>query len=141
MLARVVRVPLLRGGAATRRRPLGAAAAHAKTDEPHLRLSFTCTHANCHSAPSDRRGRVPTPWRTPLTKTPARDKVTKHISKVAYNEGVVLVRCACDKLHLVADRLGWFDDDSTDIEKIVRDRGDEVKRLATVQIEPPIGPA
>ena len=33
--------------------------------------------------------------------------------------GVVLVRCACDKLHLIADNLGWFDDKRTNIEVCV----------------------
>jgi len=41
------------------------------------------------------------------------------VSKQAYDTGVVLVRCKCDKLHLIADRLGWFDDGGTDVEKIL----------------------
>ncbi len=31
-------------------------------------------------------------------------------SKKSYEEGVVLIRCeGCDKLHLIADNLGWFE--------------------------------
>lgn len=46
----------------------------------------------------------------------------------AYYHGVVLARCpGCDNLHLIADRLGWFEDESTDIMDIVRKRGEEAK--------------
>lgn len=31
--------------------------------------------------------------------------------KNAYHKGVVLIKCDnCNKVHLVADNLGWFDD-------------------------------
>ena len=36
-------------------------------------------------------------------------KQIKSFTKNAYHKGVVLVRCeGCDKIHLVADNLGWF---------------------------------
>lgn len=55
----------------------------------------------------------------------------KTISKHAYYKGVVLVRCpCCEKLHLIADRLGWFDDESVDVESILAAKG-EVVRVAT----------
>ncbi|KAG6976501.1 hypothetical protein JG688_00001307 [Phytophthora aleatoria] len=52
----------------------------------------------------------------------------KTISKHAYYKGVVLVRCpGCENLHLVADRLGWFEDDSTDVESLLKQKGENVR--------------
>jgi protein import protein ZIM17 len=49
----------------------------------------------------------------------------------AYHEGVVLVRCpGCQKLHLVADRLGYFEDDSADVESLLAAKGERVRRGA-----------
>jgi hypothetical protein len=53
-------------------------------------LQFTCTHEKCEQTLSE-------------------DKIVrKYISTLAYEKGVVLVRCNCDKLHLIADRLVRF---------------------------------
>ncbi|KAG7401184.1 hypothetical protein PHYBOEH_002368 [Phytophthora boehmeriae] len=52
----------------------------------------------------------------------------KTISKHAYYKGVVLVRCpGCENLHLVADRLGWFEDDGTDVESLLAQKGEKVR--------------
>ncbi|KAH7476374.1 hypothetical protein PRIC1_000380 [Phytophthora ramorum] len=52
----------------------------------------------------------------------------KTISKHAYYKGVVLVRCpGCENLHLVADRLGWFEDDGTDVETLLQQKGEKVR--------------
>eukprot|EP00941_MAST-03F_sp_MAST-3F-sp1_P002664 g2664.t1 len=57
-------------------------------------------------------------------------KSTKIISKNSYETGVVLVRCErCDNLHLIADNKGFFDDKSVNIESIMRDKGEVVKRM------------
>lgn len=58
-------------------------------------------------------------------------KQTKIFTKRAYYNGTVLVRCeGCPTVHLVADNLGWFDDEPTNIEKIAAAKGEEVKRLS-----------
>ncbi|CAH0487377.1 unnamed protein product [Peronospora farinosa] len=56
----------------------------------------------------------------------------KTISKHGYYKGVVLVRCPkCENLHLIADRLGWFEDDSTDVETLLQQKNEKV-RFVTV---------
>lgn len=75
---------------------------------PKFLLRFTCTHKACERA------------------EPARIS-SKIISQKSYNEGIVLVRCNCDKLHLISDKLGWFGD-STDIEQILAVKGESVVR-------------
>ncbi|CAI5728112.1 hypothetical protein KXD40_005761 [Peronospora effusa] len=56
----------------------------------------------------------------------------KTISKHGYYKGVVLVRCPkCENLHLIADRLGWFEDDSTDVESLLQQKNEKV-RFVTV---------
>ncbi|TYZ59911.1 hypothetical protein PybrP1_012244, partial [[Pythium] brassicae (nom. inval.)] len=57
-------------------------------------------------------------------------RAAKTISKHAYSKGVVLVRCpGCQKLHLIADHLGWFDDESVTVESILAAKGESVRVL------------
>ena len=57
-------------------------------------------------------------------------RAVKTISKNSYNNGVVLIRCpGCQNLHLIADRLGWFEDESFDIEKFLKSKGEHVKSI------------
>ncbi|KAJ8687099.1 hypothetical protein QAD02_022893 [Eretmocerus hayati] len=55
----------------------------------------------------------------------------KIISKVAYNKGVVVVRCeGCKNNHLIADNLGWFGDPHLrNIEAILKKKGEMVRRI------------
>ncbi|CDJ62176.1 Zf-DNL-domain-containing protein, related [Eimeria necatrix] len=56
----------------------------------------------------------------------------KKFSKVAYTQGVVIVRCpGCSNLHLVADRLKWFGDEESDVETILAAKGEKVLRSLT----------
>ncbi|KAH0948106.1 hypothetical protein HN011_011099 [Eciton burchellii] len=57
---------------------------------------------------------------------------SKIISKLAYNKGVIIVRCDCCKNnHLIADNLGWFSDihKGTNIEKIMASKGESVQKI------------
>mmetsp|Transcript_17823 Transcript_17823/g.53796 ORF Transcript_17823/g.53796 Transcript_17823/m.53796 type:complete len:103 (+) Transcript_17823:536-844(+) len=42
--------------------------------------------------------------------------------------GVVVVKCRCEQLHLIADNLGWFGGGKTNIEDILHQRGDSVHK-------------
>ena len=53
---------------------------------------------------------------------------------------MVLIRCeGCDNLHLIADNLGWFENDGVykgkniNIETIMRDKGIDVLRYVNDQ--------
>lgn len=54
-------------------------------------------------------------------------KQSKFFTKNAYHQGVVLVRCdGCQAFHLIADNLDWFGDGKTNIEKIMREKNEEM---------------
>jgi len=67
-------------------------------------------------------------------------RTAKRISKRAYHHGVVIVQCpGCGNRHLIADHFQWFTDAPTDIEQIMREKGEEVVRLNQYRL--PDGPA
>ncbi|KAF0689983.1 Aste57867_18627 [Aphanomyces stellatus] len=58
-------------------------------------------------------------------------RAAKTISKHAYYNGVVLIRCpTCQNLHLIADRLGWFEDGGYDVQEVIAAKGGNA-RLVT----------
>lgn len=80
-----------------------------KAGQKLLAIVFTCTVCNTRSA--------------------------KQFTEQAYRNGVVLVRCpGCHNLHLIADRLGVFEDQGEDgqgwdIEKAMANIGENVKAV------------
>jgi protein import protein ZIM17 len=55
------------------------------------------------------------------------ERSERKISKQAYHHGVVLVKCpGCEKNHLVADNLKWFEDGPVNIESIMKEKGQSV---------------
>ncbi|KAL7508534.1 hypothetical protein ACHAXN_005606 [Cyclotella atomus] len=60
----------------------------------------------------------------------------KQFTEHSYRHGVVLVRCpGCQNLHLIADRLGWFEDQDDDgqgwdVEKALAKAGENVKAVS-----------
>lgn len=57
---------------------------------------------------------------------------SKLISKLAYNKGVVIVRCdGCKNNHLIADNLGWFSENNkgVNIEKLLASKGESVRKI------------
>ena len=68
-----------------------------------------------------------------FTCTVCETRAAKQFTENAYLNGVVLIRCpGCQNLHLIADRLGWFDDtdgkhfDLTTLEQMT---GQKVQRI------------
>ncbi|KAG5684111.1 hypothetical protein PVAND_013356 [Polypedilum vanderplanki] len=51
------------------------------------------------------------------------------ISQLAYKKGVVIVKCpGCKNNHLIADNLKWFRDENTNIEDLLREKGELLQK-------------
>ncbi|GBG32519.1 DNL-type zinc finger protein [Hondaea fermentalgiana] len=87
-----------------------------RSGEERIALAFTCAYqGDCEQPDEDSR------------------RVVKTISKHSYQNGVVLVKCPCEHLHLIADNLGWFGEERN-IEEILKARGDEVRHLSAADL-------
>jgi len=65
-----------------------------------------------------------------FTCTVCETRSAKQFSEQAYLNGVVIVRCpGCQNLHLIADRLGYFEDGDWDLDSIVAKTGQSVKTI------------
>ncbi|KYN05387.1 PREDICTED: DNL-type zinc finger protein-like [Cyphomyrmex costatus] len=92
----------------------------------HVRL----THED--SSTRTELGKLEGKLRLMFTCKKCQTRTSKLISKLAYNKGVVIVRCeGCKNNHLIADNLGWFSEISkkTNIEKIMELKGETVRKI------------
>lgn len=61
-------------------------------------------------------------------------RTARTISKTSYTRGTVLVRCpGCKGLHLLADHLGFVDDNSVTAEELLAAKGEKVRKGAMGQ--------
>ena len=61
---------------------------------------------------------------------PCGQRQTRSFSKQAYHKGVVVVRCeGCEKLHLIADNLGWFEEEKVNVETLAERAGERALRF------------
>ena len=71
-----------------------------------------------------------------FTCTVCEAKQTRTFTRRAYHQGVVLIRCeGCDNVHLIADNLGWFEDEPVNVEQLAERKGQKVARLSDVDKE------
>ena len=84
-----------------------------RTAGEKLVIQFTCTSDQCEEA---------------RAADEAARRVTKVISKKSYETGVVLVRCPCENLHMIADNLGWFGEEKNVVE-LMQKRGQSVATM------------
>ncbi|CCW63414.1 unnamed protein product [Phytomonas sp. EM1] len=57
-------------------------------------------------------------------------RMVKKFSKHAYTRGIVIVECSeCHVKHLLADNLGWIDDEARNIEDILREKGEKFIKI------------
>ena len=65
-----------------------------------------------------------------FTCTVCNTRMQRKFTKAAYHKGLVIIRCdGCKNNHLIADNYGWFRDTPTTIEDIMREKGEEIKKL------------
>ncbi|KAI1298974.1 hypothetical protein EDD11_006596 [Mortierella claussenii] len=65
-----------------------------------------------------------------FTCTVCNNRAHKTMSKHAYEHGVVIMQCDhCKNRHLIADHLGWFKNGGVNVEDLVKQNGETVRKL------------
>ncbi|KAI7899454.1 DNL zinc finger-domain-containing protein [Cokeromyces recurvatus] len=65
-----------------------------------------------------------------FTCTVCHERSHHTMSKHAYTKGVVLIQCpGCKNRHLIADNLGWFKDNKTTVEDLVKEKGEAIRKV------------
>ncbi|XP_035230835.1 DNL-type zinc finger protein-like [Stegodyphus dumicola] len=96
-------------------------------------------HTKEHITKSDTIGKIQPKLFLAFTCKICKSRIEKHISKIAYTKGVVIVTCdGCQENHLIADNLGWFPNlkSMRNIEEIMAAKGEvEKKSVDGLQIQ------
>jgi len=87
-----------------------------------------------HECANERKelGKLEGKMRLMFTCKKCQTRNSKLISKLAYNKGVIIVRCSgCKNNHLIADNLGWFSEinNKINIEKLLALKGETVRKV------------
>lgn len=108
------------------RRPLARVLSSSVTSAPPLSTAPSRSDIPGVSAASDEEGVLIALFTCKVCDT----RTARRVSKRAMRAGTVLVRCpGCLNLHVLADRLGFFDDGVVDAEALLRARGETVRRI------------